>query len=460
MNPRILIVDDEQAIRSSLQGLFEDEDYLVSTAASGEEAIAKLRNTSVDCVLLDIWMPGIDGLETLSRIQQINASTPVIMMSGHATIDTAVRATRQGAFDFLEKPLSSDKLLIQVRNAIDKQRLQRDVSNLKACEAERVAVDFVGNHRAMQLARQRVAQIADAPSAPALLFGAHGTGKTMAARMIHQKSVRNRAPFLEVDTAAICEGEFAMLLLGCEQGALPTATHARQGWLERAQGGTLYFNEIAQLSTDAQTVLLKVMQQRVFQHVGGGVQHRFDVRILAGSSIAEEVLRRDYLCAGICTRFNGDSITMPSLLERIDDIPLLVAMLCAEVAAELGRRDVIDFDPSATRQLMAYSWPGNIRELRNYIERCYILCSQRLLDADSMLPVDLAAGNNKTSQAVCFGSSSFSEAKAGFEQDYLRAHLDQCDWNMSHTAEAIGIERSQLYRKMKALGLQRDGEQP
>jgi len=455
MNGRIMIVDDEQAIRSSLQGLFEDEEYLVSTAASGEEAIAKLRNAGVDCVLLDIWMPGIDGLETLARIQQISATMPVIMMSGHATIDTAVRATRLGAFDFLEKPLSSDRLLVQVRNAIEKRRMQQEMHNLKACTPQQ-EIELVGNTPSVKLLRESVTK-ASANLVPMLLLGGQGVGKSMIARLIHQQSARAAAPFLEVDIATVSAQEFEVALLGCKQGVRSAVVHDQQGWLETAQGGTLYLNEIVNLTPEAQNLLVEVVKKRAFQPIGGGAVSRLDVRILAGSSAEINGVNSAEITEDMQALFLGNTIAVPSLQDRLDDLPLLLSALCAEVARELGRKVEVIFDDSVLDVLTAYHWPGNLRELKNYIERSYMLCPTTMIDEKSMLPPEVGYGMTDTDHSVCFKVSNFSEAKSSFEQDYLRLHLDQHDWNISHTAEAIGIERSQLHRKIRALGLERNG---
>jgi len=458
MNERILIVDDEQAIRSALQGLFEDEEYVVTTAASGEEAIAKLRKALVDCVLLDIWMPGIDGLETLNRIQQIHADIPVIMMSGHATIDTAVRATRQGAFDFLEKPLSSDKLLCQVRNAIEKRRLQQENSNLRASDCQR-NVELVGNHPTIVEVRKMVAQVA-ATHSPVLLLGPHGSGKTLAARMIHQQSDRREAALVEVNTAAIAEGQFEPLMFGCEKGALPTALHHQRGYFETAQGGTLYFDEIGELSRTAQASLLEVMQKRLFQRIGSGARERLDVRFIAGSSLNVNLLQREGLREDLFYRFNVISILLPSLQTRREDIPLLVETLSAQVAAELGSREMVRFDADALAKLVAHPWPGNIRELRNYIERCQILHAGECLTASKMPTINIGGLELQTDRKVWpDGKASFADAKEAFEGAFLRRYLDENDWNISRTAAAIGVERSQLHRKMKALDIHRDDMQ-
>jgi len=460
MSAVILVVDDEQAIRSALQGLFEDEEYLVTTAASGEEAIAKIRKASYACVLLDIWMPGIDGLETLTRIRQIDQSLPVIMMSGHATIDTAVRATKQGAFDFLEKPLSSDKLLIQVRNAIEKRRLQQQNALMRTQEPKR-AMALIGHHPSIVAVRKRITQIASNRS-PVLLLGEHGAGKTIAARALHHASGRDGNAWSEVNTAMLDSGRFDALMFGAEKGALPSAANGVKGKLEIAQGGALYLDEVGDLEREAQTSLLNLLQSQRYCRVGSSQTIRLDTRLIIGSSLSlpalQELLRED-----LFARLSGVSITLPAIHTRSDDIPMLVDHLSKQVAADLGAKGTVKFDASAMKVLQQYRWPGNLREMRNYIERCQILNfgdveSQIVLDSESMPSVVVGAQRGSPSAAICNDSdeaTSFAEAKVSFEKAFICRNLDQHDWNISHTAEAIGVERSQLHRKIRALGIVR-----
>jgi len=461
MNTGILVVDDEQAICSALQGLFEDEGYLVMTAASGEEAIAKIRKMPYACVLLDIWMPGIDGLETLARIRQIDQELPVIMMSGHATIDTAVRATKQGAFDFLEKPLSSDKLLIQVRNAIEKRKLQQQNAVMRTHERQR-SVELLGSHPTVVAVRKRIIQVSQGRS-PVLLLGEHGAGKTLAARMLHHSSGRDANAWCEINTAMLTSGRFDALMFGVEKGALPSAVNGAQGKLEIAQGGSLYLDEIGDLEHEAQSVLLNVLQSQRYCRIGSSRTVRLDVRMIVASSMSlsalKEVLREDLLA-----RLSGITIALPALRQRPKDIPLLVEHLSQRVAADLGAKDSVKFDATAMAVLMQYRWPGNLREMRNYVERCQILHlgdaeSQDVLDSVSM-PSVVVGVQEKTllhpSGDDANNATSFAAAKEYFEVAFIRRNLDQHDWNISHTATAIGVERSQLHRKMRALAIVRE----
>jgi len=461
MTARIMIVDDEQPIRDSLQGLFEDEEYLVVCAASGEEAIARLRKQPVDCVLLDIWMPGIDGLETLSRIHQMDANLPVIMMSGHATIDTAVRATRQGAFDFVEKPVSFDRLMILARNAVQKRRLEQENRDLKRQElAHRSQQELLGDSRVIREVISLINRVALSDS-PVLILGEHGTGKAVAAHMLHAASKRKDNPFIEVNTASIPAGRMDSELFGHEKGAFTGALHAQRGLFEAAHQGVLFFDEVSDLNLAAQAKVLHVLQQRTVQRLGNPTPMACNVRLIAASSrdlelaMREEKLREDFYY-----RLNIVSIRMPSLKDRLDDLAQLVQSLADEQAKELGG-DAVHFDPDVISRLKSYAWPGNVRELRNYIERCHILMPGERMTASNMLPPDQSSTQQPSSQSVSMHSmhtgqadaDSFHDAREVFERTFLLQHLNNHEWNISRTATEIGMERSQLHRKIKSFGL-------
>jgi len=453
MNGHIMIVDDEEAIRDALRGLFEDEGYRVECAATGEEAVARFRRHAVDCVLLDIWMPGIDGLETLARLRGMDADVPVIMMSGHATIDTAVKATRQGAFDFLEKPLSSDRLLILVRNAVEKRRLANENRELKLDALPRSRQELIGESKAIAEARELIEQVACA-DAPVLILGEHGTGKAVAARMLHRRSRRAGGPFVAVHTASIPDARMDSELFGHEKGAFPGALRAQRGRFEAAQGGSIYFEELTDLSLAAQAKVLRVLSECAIQRLGGSAMIPVDVRVMAASSRQPEAAMRDGLLReDFYYRMNVATIRLPALRERVEDIPLLAEALAGEQAAALGGEPV-RFTPAAMARMQAYGWPGNVRELRNYVERCHILRPGGKVDADDMPPLDMGAG---------FGANvpltnSFHVAREAFERGYLLYHLKRNGWNVSRTAGEIGMERSQLHRKIRHYGLSPDGE--
>lgn len=447
MSARIMIVDDEQAIRDSLRGLFEDEGYVVECAPSGEEAVARFRKHPVDCVLLDIWMPGIDGLETLSRLKQMDPQLPVIMMSGHATIDTAVRATRQGAFDFVEKPLSSEKLLILIRNAVEKRKLEQENVELKENFAQGSKKAIIGSSRAIQEVKALISQVANT-DVPVLILGEHGTGKSVVARHIHMHSKRASGPFVEVNAASVPADRMDSELFGHEKGAFPGALHAQRGRFEAADGGSIYLDEITELPPNIQAKLLRVMQMRQVQRLGNPRPIPVDVRILAASSNdLERAMQEGRLREDFFYRLSVVCIRMPPLRERLVDIPQLVEAFAQELAASLGGRPV-SFTDAALARLQAYPWPGNVRELRNYVERSHILAAGQRLSPETMPPLEVGAGVGGSDYA-----KSFHAAKEAFEKSYLLYHLERHHWNISRTAEAIGMERSQLHRKIKSYGL-------
>jgi len=503
MTARIMIVDDEKPIRDSLQGLFEDEEYLVVCAASGEEAIARLRKQPVDCVLLDIWMPGIDGLETLNRIHLMDANLPVIMMSGHATIDTAVRATRQGAFDFVEKPVSFDRLMILARNAVQKRSLEQENRELKLQEtSHHNQQELIGNSDAISEVKTLIKRVA-LSDAPVLILGEHGTGKDVAARMLHAASKRKGSPFIAVNTASIPVARMDSELFGHEKGAFTGALHAQRGRFEAAHQGVLFFDEITELSMAVQAKVLHVLQARVVQRLGNPSLIDCNVRLIAASArdldlaLQQEKIREDFYY-----RLNVVSIHMPSLRNRLDDLPALIRALAEEQAGELGG-EAVRFDEDVITRLKSYAWPGNVRELRNYIERCHILMPGEQMSISNMLPpgqsstlqsstLQSSTLQSSTLQSSALQSSalqsstlqssvrqsavgsategnlsalsmndndSFHNAREIFERSFLLQHLNKHKWNISRTATEIGMERSQLHRKIKAFSLvQHNGE--
>jgi len=473
MTARIMIVDDEQPIRDSLQGLFEDEEYLVVCAASGEEAIARLRKQPVDCVLLDIWMPGIDGLETLNRIHLMDANLPVIMMSGHATIDTAVRATRQGAFDFVEKPVSFDRLMILARNAVQKRRLEQENRDLKRQEmSHHNQQELIGDSAAITEVKTLIKRVA-LSDAPVLILGEHGTGKDVAARMLHAASKRKDAPFVAVNTASVPAARMDSELFGHEKGAFTGALHAQRGRFEAAHQGVLFFDEITELSMAAQAKVLHVLQERVVQRLGNPASIACNVRLIAASARdLDQALRGERIREDFYYRLNVVSIRMPSLRTRLEDLPLLIGSLAEEQAGELGG-EAVRFDEDVITRLKSYTWPGNVRELRNYIERCHILMPGEQMSISNMLPpgqsftqqpsIRQSAASSATeanTAAPCLDETdSFHDAREAFERSFLLQHLNNHEWNISRTASEIGMERSQLHRKIKSFGLvQQNGD--
>jgi len=447
MSSRILIVDDEKPIRDSLQGLLEDEGYVIDCAPSGEEAVVRFRKVPADCVLLDIWLPGIDGLETLSRLKQLDPDVPVIMMSGHATIDTAVRATRQGAFDFLEKPLSSERLLIIIRNAIEKNHLRRENVELKQSMDEQTRYELIGEGNLICEVKHLIQQLKDKDT-PVLILGEHGTGKTVAARMLHHCSRRSEDPFLTVNTASIPEARMDSELFGYEKGAFAGALQMQRGRFEAAGGGTLFFDELIGLTQLTQARILKLLRERGLQRLGSSRVIPVKARLIAASTCdLEAALQKGDIREDFYYRLNVVSIHMPSLRDMVEDIPLIIDEHAQEQALLQGG-EPLRFTMQAMAKIKAYAWPGNVRELRNYIERSHILLSGDEVDIQKMLPLDAsqpAPGIEST--------QTFHSAKESFERNFLIQHLDNHNWNISRTAEYIGMERSQLHRKIKSFDL-------
>ncbi len=450
MTIQILIVDDEQPIRESLSGLFEDEGYLVSTAPSGEEAVARFRKSPADCVFLDIWMPGIDGLETMSRIKQIDADVPIIMMSGHATIDTAVRATRLGAFDFIEKPFSLDKLLILLRNAVEKRRLELENSDLRF-EKNIGCPQLIGNSKAISQVRKNLEKIKTS-DVPVLFVGEHGTGKSVAAQILHKNSSRSGAPFVPfhaTESGDMVEAE----LFGYEKGAFVKALQAQRGRLEAAHSGSIFFEEIADVPLETQKNILRVMQEHRLQRLGNRTKVACDVRLLMATQHQKvDLIQNQRLLKELCTRLNLVTIEMPTLQQRAEDIPMLLESLVQEQSSHLGV-EPIAFDEEVMDMLKTYAWPGNVSELRNYVERCHMLCAGQTLTSLTMLPLSATMQQQSTYASVPDDSvllAGFHDARKRFERSYILHHLDKNEWNISKTAADIGMERSQLHRKIKA----------
>jgi len=445
MSACILIVDDEAAIRDALRDLFEDEGYLVGSAASGEEALAWLARRQADCVLLDIWLPGIDGIETLARIRELDPHLPVIVMSGHATIDAAVEATRKGAFDFLEKPLATERLLVQVRNALRQRQLALENLSLREDASD---VDLVGQSPAIEELRAWIDKAAATP-APVLIVGEHGVGKQLVARVLHARSARADGPFVVVQAAGLSEEEAERALFGWARGAFVGADQAQRGFLERAHRGTLFIDGLHELPASAQVRLVEALKARRVRPIGAMQTFAADVRAIASvPEDAEALVRKGLLRPEARYFFGVLTLHVPPLRKRREDVPLLVQRLAKDVATELGL-EMVRFAPDAIAAMREHDWPGNVRELRNYIERCTILAPGKTLAKADLPPMD----GSEATIAKDWLQADFRTAKEAFERAYLLHHLEQNGWNISRTARATGIERSQLHRKLTKLGI-------
>src|SRR5215472_3430683 len=415
----ILIVDDEPAIRSTLRDVLEDEGYRVSAVGSGADALRFFADELPDLTFLDIWMERMDGLETLAEIKRTRPEALVVMISGHGTVETAVKATRLGAYDFVEKPLSLEKILVTVSRAVEHARLERENA---APTTGRV-----------------------------LIHGENGSGKELVARAIHVQSARREHAFVEVNCAAIPEELIESELFGHEKGAFTGALARRRGKFELADGGTLFLDEIGDMSLKTQAKVLRALEEQAFERVGGKDTIRVDVRVIAASNRdLEALIREGRFREDLYYRLNVIPIEVPALRTRKDDIPAHVSHLMAQFCAENGKR-AKTLSSEALGYFLAYDWPGNVRELRNMVERLVIMVPGEVIIADD-LPAPLRP-KETPSLPVDARDRSLKDARDNFERAYILSELRANDWNVTRTADRLGIERSHLYRKLKAYNI-------
>ena len=441
--PRVLIVDDESGIRQSLKGVFEDEGFAADVAASGEECLAKLEGGDFDLVLLDVWLPGIDGIETLKRIRQKDSITYVIMISGHATIATAVSATKLGAFDFIEKPLSIEHTLLTASNALSHRKLEKTNSDLRRQVEVRYAI--VGESIPVKAVRKQISVVAPTNSR-VLIYGESGTGKELVARNIHFQSGRNEDPFIEVNCAAIPEDLIESELFGHTRGSFTGANEDKKGKFELAEGGTIFLDEVGDMSLKTQAKVLRAIEQQKFQPIGAQSTRSVDVRIIAATNknLANEI-KAGRFREDLFYRLNVIPFFVPPLRERHKDIPVIARYFMDIFSAEHGRASR-EFTDEALSAMDRYSWPGNVRELRNEIERLVIMVSGAKIEfVDLSLPNGAGGAHHPTLQ----------EARGQYERELILSKLEESGWNVSQTARVLGLERSYLYRKMKAYGIEK-----
>ena len=443
----ILIVDDEPAIQKALRDVLEDEGYRVSAAGNGADALKAIADETPDLVFLDIWMPHMDGLETLTELKRMRPDATVVMISGHSTIETAIKATRLGAWDFIEKPLSLEKTLVTVSRALEHGRLARENAALRVQLDQRT--EIIGESAPIRALRAQIATAAPT-SGRVLIHGENGSGKELVARAIHALSARAEQPFVEVNCAAIPEELIESELFGHERGAFTGALARRRGKFETADRGTLFLDEIGDMSLKTQAKVLRVLEEQAFERVGGRETLRVDVRVIAASNrdvvslIAQGAFRED-----LFYRLNVIPIEVPPLRTRKEDVPALVEHFIRVFCAENGKR-LKTVASSALTYFMTYEWPGNVRELRNMVERLVIMVPGDTIVAED-LPPPLRP---KTEAGTAPGDGKpLKEARDSFERAYILAELRAQDWNMTRTAERLGIERSHLYRKIRAYGI-------
>ncbi len=447
----VLVVDDEETIIQSLNGILTDEGFEVISANSGTDALVKIEEVMPELVLLDIWMPGIDGIETLVKMKETNPNLPVVMMSGHGTIETAVKATKLGAYDFIEKPLSLEKVLLCISNALDYSRLEEEISLLK--EKERHKYRITGNSKTIKHLKEQIKVVAPT-NAWVLITGENGTGKELVAHTIHRQSTRSQKPMVEVNCAAIPEELIESELFGHEKGAFTGATAMKKGKFDLAHEGTLFLDEISDMSLKAQSKTLRILQEQKFERVGGSRTIHVNVRVIAATNKdLESEIEKGNFRDDLYFRLNVIPITVPPLRERVEDIPELVIEFLNEISLRTNL-ELKQFSPKAIELLKKYHWPGNVRELKNLVERSVIMIPEKVIqDKNIPAPFNRAPGAKEAPESSLM-EGSFKDAKVKFEKAFIARKLREFNGNISQTAEAIGIERSNLHKKIKAYGLE------
>ncbi|MCL2760992.1 MAG: sigma-54 dependent transcriptional regulator [Desulfuromonadales bacterium] len=449
MNATILIVDDEESIREALQGVLEDEGYRVITAENGIDGIEAVQKDIPDLVLLDIWMPKMDGLEALKKLRELYPNLAVVMISGHGTIETAVNATKMGAFDFIEKPLSLDKVLLTVSNAVNMSRLIEENASLKGLIDDQC--ELVGDSAKIKELREQIKRVASADSS-VLITGETGTGKELVARVIHSLSSRKDKPFISMNCAALPEELMESELFGHEKGAFPGAISQKKGKLDIANGGTLFLNNVEELSVNGQRKLLKLLQESNYERVGGTRSIKADLRIIAATVLdIEKMASAGEFLPDLYYRLNVVPLHIPALREHLEDIPELVKYFLDRFCIKEGREKK-EASKDTLKALKNYDWPGNIRELKNIIERMVIMSSGQFLEI-SALPDMFVMGQDNVIDDFR-ESNSLRGAREEFEREFIMQKLEENDWNITKTAEAIELERSNLHRKIKSYGIE------
>jgi len=449
-NRRVLLVDDEKSIRDTLGDVLADEGFRVTTAKDGESALKAIDERDPDLVLLDIWMPGMDGIETLKAIKQKRPELPVVMISGHGTVETAVKATKLGAFDFIEKPLSIDKVTLTIEHALELSRLEQGYKGLSRVLAGEQ--ELIGKSRPIKKLREQAERVGPTEGW-VLITGENGTGKEVLARMIHRQSMRKDAPFVSVNCAAIPEELIESELFGYEKGAFTGAEDRKPGKFDLADGGTLFLDEIGDMSLRTQSKVLRILQEQQFERVGGARSVKVDVRVIAATNKdLEQEMKNGSFREDLFYRLNVIPLHLPPLRERKEDIPLLADHFLKEFASRsrLGAKRLGD---KVVDAMKSYSWPGNVRELKNVLERMVILS-----DGDEISLSDLPASvaGAAGDEVSPMDEPNLKQARQAFERLYIARKLIENDYNVSRTAEKIGMERTTLHRKIKSYGIKTD----
>ena len=447
MKRSILIVDDEESIRFSLKGGLEDEGYHTLLAANGEEALQIIESHEVDLILLDIWMPGKDGLQILEDLKKDGFKPPVIIMTGHGSIDTAIRATRLGALDFIEKPLDLNKIIITINNTLHLRALEEENALLRK-KAEK-DYEIIGNSPAIRKLKEQIDRAAPT-DAWVLILGENGTGKELVARRIHKNSLRAKQPFVEVNCAAIPQELIESELFGHEKGAFTGATERRRGKFDLANNGTLFLDEIGDMSLPTQAKILRILQEQRFERVGGAQTIQVDVRVLtATNKDLEKEIEAGRFRQDLYYRLNVIPIYVPRLADRKEDIHELVEHFLKMYSSLKGGKKKT-MTEGAVKKLMQHDWPGNVRELKNIVERLVIMTPGDVITVDDILPLGSRAAS-ETDRLIDI--TLLKDARAEFEKMFIEKKLKECGYNISKTADLIGVERSNLHRKIKGLGI-------
>ncbi len=445
---KILIVDDEASIRTSLRGILEDEGFLVKTAQTGEQSLELLKSQNVDLVLLDIWLPEMNGLDVLKRIKAMEESPQVVMISGHGTIETAVRSTKLGAHDFLEKPLSLEKVLLTVQNALRQKKLEEE--NIELREQLRTKYYLIGESPAIQKLRQEI-ELAAASSAPVLIYGENGTGKELVARLIHQQGPRREKRFIGINCSAVPDDLMEGELFGYVKGAFPRALKDKRGKLLSADEGTLFLDEVGDLSLKVQAKLIRALEERRFEALGGAELIGFNTRIMAATGkslrdlIAKGAFRED-----LFFKLNVFSLTLPPLRERAEDIPPLIEHFLKHFSEEYGKKPKT-MSPEAVGAFLKYLWPGNVSELMNVIERFVIMVQEDVITSSHL--VLLVETREFEYVSGFFEGRSLDKAKEQFERRYIHDALLRNGWDIGEAAADLGLDEDRLRQRIDALNI-------
>ncbi len=444
MNPHsILVVDDETGIRSALVDILREEGWKAEAVASGEECLKAVEKNHFDLLLLDVWLPGMDGLEVLKRLKERDTAPAVILISGHATIETAVKGTKLGAFDFIEKPLSMERTVLLVRHALDQLRLAEENRELR--DQLRARYRIIGESVPMKALRQQLALTAPTNSR-VLIYGESGTGKELVARALHAGSLRAARPFVEVNCAAIPEELIESELFGHRKGSYTGASEDKRGKFRLADEGTIFLDEVGDMSLRTQAKVLRVLEEQRFEPIGSAAV-QVDVRVLAATNKdLEEEISANRFREDLFFRLNVIPFYVPPLRERVEDIRQLADFFLGEFAIAYGRRKK-ELAPEALQVLESYAWPGNVRELKNLVERLVIMVPGERIESRH-LPPEIFRGRTLPTAA-----GTLQEARERTEREFILSKLEENAWNVTKTATAIGLERSHLHRKMKALGI-------